>query len=78
MCMNAFRRRGVGRTLLDEAIERSPSLEITALTGLIFGHDEASLQLFVRAGFVHRGVLPRVARLDGVERDIVIVGRHLV
>jgi len=50
--MDAFRRRGVGRTLLDEAIERSPTLEITALTGLIFVHNEASLQLVVRAGFV--------------------------
>ncbi len=73
-----FRRRGVGRTLLDEAVERSSSLEITALTGLIFGHNEASLQLFARAGFVPWGVLPRVARVDGIERDIVIVGRHLV
>lgn len=72
-----FRRRGVGRALLDEALARGPALEITALAGLIFGHNTGSLQLFERAGFKRWGLLPRVARLDGVERDIVIVGRHI-
>ena len=72
-----FRRRGVARALLEQGIARSPSLGITALTGLILGHNSASLQLFERFGFKRWGVLPRVARLDGVARDIVILGRHL-
>ncbi len=50
---------------------------MTALVGLILGHNTASLQLFGRLGFQRWGLLPRVTRLDGVERDIVIVGRHL-
>lgn len=72
-----FRRRGVGRALLEQAIARSPALEITTLAGLILGHNAASLQLFGGLGFARWGVLPRVARLDGVERDIVLVGRNL-
>lgn len=72
-----FRRRGVARALLEQGIARSPQLEITALTGLILGHNGASLELFDRLGFERWGLLPRVARLDGVERDIVIVGRHI-
>lgn len=72
-----FRRRGVARALLERAIRESPGLEITALTGLIMGHNAASLRLFEQFGFERWGVLPRVARLDGVERDIVIVGRHI-
>lgn len=72
-----FRRRGVGRLLLEEGIARSPALELTALAGLIFGHNSASLRLFEQLGFTRWGLLPRVARLDGVERDIVIVGRHI-
>jgi len=72
-----FRRRGVARRLLQEGIARSPSLELTALVGLIMGHNIASLQLFDRVGFERWGLLPRVTRLDDVERDIVIVGRHL-
>ena len=72
-----FRRRGVARALLEEGIARSGELGLTALVGLIFGHNRASLRLFEELGFAGWGVLPRVARLDGIERDIVIVGRHL-
>ena len=72
-----FRRRGVARALLERGIARSPSLELTALVGLIMGHNAASLQLFGQLGFDRWGLLPRVTRLDGVERDIVIVGRHI-
>jgi len=72
-----FRRRGVARRLLEEAIARSPSLGIDAIVGLIFGHNQPSLRLFERHGFERWGLLPRVARLDGVERDLVIMGRHV-
>jgi L-amino acid N-acyltransferase YncA/predicted O-methyltransferase YrrM len=71
-----FRRRGVGQRLLEQAITRAPSLGITALVGLIFGHNEASLKLFQRFGFERWAFLPAVAQLDGVERDLVIMGRH--
>ena len=73
-----FRRRGVARSLLEHAIGEAPRLEITALVGLILGHNTASLRFFEQFGFDRWGLLPRVTRLDGVERDIVIVGRHIV
>jgi L-amino acid N-acyltransferase YncA len=72
-----FRRLGVGRALLGKAIAHSPRLEINALVGCIFGHNEPSLQLFQRLGFERWGVLPRIARLDDIERDLVMVGRHV-
>jgi L-amino acid N-acyltransferase YncA len=72
-----FRRRGVARTLLEEAIARAPALEITAMVGLIFAHNEPSLRLFGQLGFERWGLLPRVAQLDGIERDLTIVGRHV-
>src|SRR5439155_25969997 len=59
-----------------EAIARAPSLGITALVGLIFAHNEPSLKLFERLGFDRWGLLPRIARLDGVERDLIVMGRH--
>ncbi len=71
-----FRRRGVGRALLEKAIGHSPSLEITALVGGIFGHNEPSLRLFAQMGFERWGFLPRIAQVDGVERDLVMMGRH--
>jgi len=72
-----FRRGGVARRLLEEAIARAPSLGINAMVGLIFAHNEPSLRLFHRLGFERWGLLPRVARLDGIERDLAIVGRHI-
>jgi len=71
-----FRRHGVGQRLLKEAIARAPSLGITALVGLIFGHNEPSLKLFDRLGFERWGFFPAVAQLDGVKRDLVVVGLH--
>src|SRR5438105_9147026 len=69
-----FRRQGVARHLLEEAIARAPSLGITALVALIFAHNEPSLKLFERLGFERWGLLPRVARLDNLKRDLTIVG----
>jgi L-amino acid N-acyltransferase YncA len=73
-----YRRLGVGRALLEKAIAHSPSLEISALIGCIFGHNEQSLRLFERLGFERWGFLPRIARVDDIERDLVIVGLHVI
>jgi L-amino acid N-acyltransferase YncA len=71
-----FRRRGVGRALLAEAISRAPSLRIKAMVGLIFAHNQTSLRLFEQLGFEKWGLLPGVARLDETERDLTIMGWH--
>jgi L-amino acid N-acyltransferase YncA len=72
-----FRRRGIARKLLEQAIARARSLEISAMVGFIFAHNEPSLKLFEQLGFQRWGLLPRVAKLDGVERDLTIVGRQV-
>ena len=71
------RRQGVARRLVEEAIARAPSLGITAMVGLIFAHNEPSLRLFDRLGFERWGLLPGIARLDDVARDLAIMGRHV-
>lgn len=70
-----FRRRGLGRYLLNAAITASPRLNIDTLLGFVFGHNTPSLALFERDGFARWGVLPRVAVLGDMKRDLVIVGR---
>jgi len=72
-----FQRQGVGTALLEEAMLRSPSLRIETLLGFIFAHNVPSLALFAKFGFERWAHLPRVAELDGIKRDLVIVGRHL-
>ena len=73
----AQRRHGLGRGLLLTAVERAPSLGLHTLLGYIFGHNEPSLRLFESHGFARWAHLPRVAVLDGVARDLIIVGRRV-
>jgi L-amino acid N-acyltransferase YncA len=73
----ACRRAGHGRRLLQSALDRAPSLGLHTLLGYIFGHNEPSLRLFSAYGFQRWAHLPRVAVLDGIERDLVIVGRRV-
>lgn len=71
------RRRGLGRRLLDEAIARAPGLGLHTLLGYIFAHNAPSLALFESHGFARWAHLPRIAVLDGVDRDLIIVGRRV-
>jgi phosphinothricin acetyltransferase len=70
-------RRGVARALLAHAIGAAQALGISTLLAFVFGHNDASVSLFRAAGFADWGTLPRVAELDGVERDLVILGKRL-
>ena len=71
------RGQGLGKRLVALALDAAPALGIDTLLGFIFGHNAASLALFRRCGFHDWGLLPRVAVLDGVERDLVILGRRV-
>jgi len=76
--LDAGRRgQGLGRWLLEQAIARAPEIGVNTLLGFIFGHNAPSLGLFAALGFERWGNLPRVAVLDGIERDLVILGRRL-
>lgn len=71
------RRQGVARRLLDHALHHAPALGIRTLLAFVFGHNAPSITLFERCGFMSWGLLPRVADIDGVERDLAILGRRL-
>ncbi|RBA24244.1 GNAT family N-acetyltransferase [Herminiimonas fonticola] len=71
------RGKGLGAYFLTEAIAFASALDIHTLVGLIFAHNEPSLKLFERFGFERWADMPRVATLDGVERDLIIVGKRI-
>ncbi|GBF78752.1 GNAT family N-acetyltransferase [Aphanothece sacrum] len=70
-------RQGIGKTLLQNGINQSKNLGIKTLLGFIFAHNIPSLDLFKKHQFEKWGYLQKVAYLDGIERDLVIVGRTL-
>ncbi len=71
------RGRGLGRYLLQQALAFAPQIQVHTLLGFIFGHNEASLRLFYQAGFEKWADLPRVAKLDETERDLLILGKRV-
>ena len=70
-------RTGVATRLMERALTRAPALGLKTFLGLVFAHNHPSVELCRRFGFETWGHLPRVAVLDGVERDVLILGRRL-
>lgn len=73
----AVQRHGIGKSLLDHALDTAPSLGIRTILAFVFAHNVPSIALFEGAGFSPWGRLPRVAELDGIERDLAILGRRV-
>jgi phosphinothricin acetyltransferase len=71
------RGKGLGRYFLHQAIDFAPRIAVHTLLGFIFGHNIPSLKLFEAFGFERWANMPRVATLDGVERDLIIVGKRV-
>ncbi len=72
-----FRGRKLGKFLIQKAIDACPKLQIKTLLGFIFGHNEPSMKLFSTFGFEKWAHLPNVAELDGIERDLLILGKRI-
>ncbi|WP_035021159.1 GNAT family N-acetyltransferase [Anoxybacillus flavithermus] len=72
-----FRGKGLGKRILAKVIEECPKFSIDTLLGFIFAHNEPSMKLFLSVGFEKWGYLPEVAQLDGIKRDLVIVGKKI-
>ncbi|MOA10010.1 putative phosphinothricin acetyltransferase YwnH [compost metagenome] len=75
---NKYRSLGIGSILIEKAIQACPRLSINTLLGFVFAHNEPSLSLLKKFGFVQWAYLPKVAKLDEVERDLVILGKRVV
>lgn len=72
-----FRGKGLGKKIINKVIEECPKLRIDTLLGFIFGHNEPSIKLFTKFGFEEWGHLPEVATLDGIKRDLLILGKKI-
>jgi phosphinothricin acetyltransferase len=72
-----WRGKGVGSYCVEQAMAFAPQIAVHTLLGFIFGHNTPSLALFRKYGFDTWAALPRVANLDGVERDLIILGKRV-
>ncbi|MBD8027453.1 GNAT family N-acetyltransferase [Ureibacillus sp. 179-F W5.1 NHS] len=72
-----FRGHGLGKKVLTKVIESAPNYGVETILGFIFGHNEPSLRLFTSFGFEKWALLPEVATLDGIKRDLIILGKKV-
>ena len=72
-----FRGQGVGAYLLGAAVAHAPAIRVDTLLGFIFAHNIPSIRLFEKFRFVRWAHMPGVARLEDVDRDLLIVGRKV-
>jgi L-amino acid N-acyltransferase YncA len=70
------RGRGIGTRLMERAITSSEAHGIWTLYAALFPENEASVRLHAKCGFRRVGMRERIARLDGVWRDTLIMERR--
>jgi phosphinothricin acetyltransferase len=72
----AARQRGIGTLLLSALVAASERQGFWMLQASIFPENGASLRLHRRCGFREVGVRRRIAQLDGVWRDTILLERR--
>lgn len=73
-----YRNCGIGNILMNKAIAVCSNIQVQTLLGFVFAHNEPSLALLEKKfGFERWAHLPRVANLDGIERDLIILGKRV-
>ncbi|MBC7303359.1 MAG: metalloregulator ArsR/SmtB family transcription factor [Nocardia sp.] len=71
-----MRGRGVGKSLLRTQVMAADAAELWTLQSAIFPENRASIALHHSAGFRTVGIRERIAQLDGVWRDTVLLERR--
>jgi phosphinothricin acetyltransferase len=72
----AFRGRGVGGALLESLIQESQNNGIWTLQASVFPENLPSIALHEKHGFRKIGFRERIAKLNGVWRDTVLLERR--
>ncbi len=69
-----YRQKGIGSALTEYAISKAPECKIKTLIAILLAHNEASIQLLKKFGFIEWGRMPGVADFNGKERDHLYYG----
>lgn len=69
-----FQGKKLGQQFLSEAIEWAKENGIKTLLAYIFAENAPSLKLFKKIGFKEWGNLTKIATIEGVDKDLLILG----
>lgn len=73
----AYQGQGIGTGLLSQMLIVARQIGIMNVTALIYKDNHASMALFGKAGFEVWGRLPLICEVDGVYKDVMILGKCL-
>lgn len=70
-----YKSQGIGKKMLEIFLNIASTCQIRHVVAKIFAHNEPSLNLFKKQGFVQWGYLPQVCDMDEFLADVVILGK---
>ncbi|WP_392562200.1 N-acetyltransferase family protein [Orbus sturtevantii] len=74
----AFRGKKIGQHAVIAIEQFAQQHKIDTILGYIFAHNSPSLALFEKLGYRKWGHLFNIAELDGIKRDLIILGKQIV
>jgi Sortase and related acyltransferases len=72
-----YRGKKIGQYTMQTLEKYAQEIGICNIFCFIFGHNQPSLALFNKLGYQKWGLLPGIAELDEIKRDLVILGKQL-
>lgn len=73
---SSFRRKGIGKLLLEKLIEESEKNNIWTLQAGIFPENNPSLKIHQELGFRQLGIRKKIGQMKGIWRDTVLLERR--
>ncbi|MWP61783.1 GNAT family N-acetyltransferase [Gilliamella sp. Pas-s25] len=72
-----FRGKKIGQFMVDKIEQFAKQVGIEAIFSYVFRHNLPSVNLFKKMQYQQWGLLPKIAELDNVQRDLMIWGKRL-
>lgn len=72
-----FRGKRIGQFMVTEVERFAKQIGIEAILSYVFAHNLPSIGLFNKMHYQQWGLFPKVAELDGIKRDLMILGKRL-
>ncbi|NUF50129.1 GNAT family N-acetyltransferase [Gilliamella sp. ESL0250] len=72
-----FRGKKIGQFMVDKIEQFAKQVGIEAIFSYVFRHNLPSVNLFKKMQYQQWGLLPKIAELDNIQRDLMIWGKRL-
>jgi ribosomal protein S18 acetylase RimI-like enzyme len=72
-----FRGRGLGRKLLEAALQKAKARGLERIELEVFASNRAAIELYTSSGFVAEGIRTRGRKLDGEYEDVIFMVKFL-